>query len=78
MGGLHIALNFLKVMGEHMGGSGLKEMWVESDILGPVPAEQHYNRGIRAHKLSSPALWSLILPGFLQFAQSQFPNYYAN
>jgi hypothetical protein len=34
-----------------MNGSGLYEIWVESDLLGPIVAEQvlsgkHYNRGM--------------------------------
>ena len=34
-GGLHIAINFLKVIGDHMNGSGLEEIWVESGLLDP-------------------------------------------
>jgi hypothetical protein len=48
LGGLHIAMNFMKCIGDHMNGSGLHEIWVESDLLGPIAAEQvlygkHYN-----------------------------------
>ena len=33
LGGLHISMNFLKAIGEHMSGSGLKDVWVESNVL---------------------------------------------
>ena len=40
LGGLHIAMNFMKCIGDHMNGSGLHEIWVESDLLGPIATEQ--------------------------------------
>ena len=43
LGGLHIAMNFMKCIGDHMNGSGLHEIWVESDLLGPIAAEQVEN-----------------------------------
>jgi hypothetical protein len=39
MGGLHIAMNFLKCIGDHMSGSGLYELWMECELLGPVAAQ---------------------------------------
>ena len=33
LGGLHISMNFLKVIGKHMSGSGLYETWIESGLL---------------------------------------------
>ena len=36
LGGLHIAMNFLGVIGRHMNQSGLCELWVECDLLGPM------------------------------------------
>ena len=50
MGGLHIAMNFMKCIGDHMRGSGLHELWMECELLGPVAAEnvlggKHYSRG---------------------------------
>ena len=38
LGGLHISMNSLKVIGQHMKCSGLVEVWVESGILGPDSA----------------------------------------
>jgi hypothetical protein len=33
MGGLHIAMNFMKWIGDHMSGSGLYELWMECELL---------------------------------------------
>ena len=58
LGGLHISMNFLKVIGEHMEGSGLAEAWVESGLLAPGPVQlvlggKSYSKGLRAHKLTT-------------------------
>ncbi|XP_063763531.1 uncharacterized protein LOC134880508 [Eleginops maclovinus] len=73
LGGLHIAMNFLKTIGDHMAGSGLAEVWLESGLLGEgavmlVMSGKAYNKGMRAHKLTLQALWQLLLPTFLAFA----------
>jgi hypothetical protein len=62
LGGLHILMNFLKVIGNHMEGSGLSEVWVESGLLAPGLAQlvfngKAYSKGLRAHKLTVQALW---------------------
>lgn len=67
LGGLHISMTFLKVLGQHMSDSGLQQIWEESGILGPNSAEKvmdgkSYAKGIRAHKLTWQALWRLLLP----------------
>ena len=72
MGGLHIAMNFLKTIGDHMEGSGIDSIWVESGLLGQnatyeALSGKHYNRGIRANKITAQALWSLLLPQFMIF-----------
>ena len=63
MGGLHISLTFLKVIGKHIQSAGLLDAWVESRILGPGTAEQiilgkgkSYSKAIRAHKLTIQAM----------------------
>lgn len=38
MGGLHIAMNFMKCIGDHMSGSGLYELWMVCELLGPIAA----------------------------------------
>lgn len=34
LGGFHIMLNFLKVIGQHMMNSGLHDAWLESNLYG--------------------------------------------
>ena len=56
-GGLHVSMNFLKAIGDHMNGSGQAEVWVESGLLGQgtvelVLAGKAYNKAMRAHKLT--------------------------
>jgi hypothetical protein len=34
MGGLHIAMNFMKCIGDHISGAGLYELWMECELLG--------------------------------------------
>ena len=66
LGGLHISMNFLKVLGQHMQDSGLAEIWVESGLFGPgtvnhVLEGKDYNKGVRGHKITVQALWQLLL-----------------
>ena len=70
LGGLHIAMNFLKVIGKHIESSGLLDAWTESNILGPRAAEQvlagkSYSRGMHVHKITLQAMWRLIMPQLL-------------
>ena len=69
LGGLHISMNFLGVIGCHMSDSGLRELWVESDLLGSNAAQQvltgkSYARATRGHKITLQALWQLLTPRF--------------
>lgn len=73
LGGLHIAMNFLKTIGDHMAGCGIAEVWLESGLLGEgavqlVMSGKAYNKAMRAHKLTLQALWQLMLPTLLLFA----------
>lgn len=79
LGGLHTAMNFLKAIGDHMAGSGLAEVWLESGILGEgaiqlVMSGKAYNKAMRAHKLTVQALWRVLLPAFLSFAEELDKN----
>ena len=79
LGGLHIAMNFEKVLGQHMQSSGLLEAWVESSIMGPTSAlqvmdEKHYARAMTAHKLTYQALWRILLPELLNFIEVHDPD----
>lgn len=71
MGGLHIAMNFQKVI-------GLAEIWVESGILGPNSTERamagkDYNRAMRAHQ----ALRQILMPQLLSFTLEKEPDLHA-
>ena len=55
-------MKFLKVLGDHMEGSELSEVWVDSGLLAPGSAQlvfngKSYSKGLRAHKLTVQALW---------------------
>ena len=64
MGGFHIALNFLAVIGKMFEDSGLADLLIESGVYGFNTAsnllkEKSYNPGIRGHKLVMEALMRL-------------------
>ncbi|KAG1649705.1 UPF0764 protein C16orf89 [Nymphon striatum] len=76
LGGLHISMNFLKVLGQHTADSGLDDVWKESALLGPISTEKimmgkSYAKGVRAHKLTWQALWQLLLPQFISFLEEK-------
>ena len=73
LGGLHTAMNFLKAIGDHMAGSGLAEVWLESGMLGEGALQlamsgKAFNKAMRAHKLTLQAMWQILLPKFIRFA----------
>ena len=56
LGGLHIGMNFLDILGCHMDESCLCEFWIECDVLGVDNAQKMmagngYARSMRTHKL---------------------------
>ena len=62
LGGLHIAFNFLKVMGQHMENAGLADLWTESGVYAVNSTEsmlegKAYYRAVRGHLLTYEALW---------------------
>ena len=70
LGGLHVSMNFLKAIGDHVNGSGLDVVWGEMGLLGPgavefVLAGKAYNKAMRARKLTLQALWRLPMPSLL-------------
>ena len=65
LGGFHIILTFLKVIGKRFESSGIVELWSECDVFGPSAGEnalsgKHYNRAVRGVKLTLEALWRLL------------------
>ena len=74
LGGLHTSINFLKAIGDHMTGSGLSDIWLESNLLGEgsiqlVLAGKSYNKAMRAHKLTLQELWEILLTQLLSHAE---------
>ena len=74
LGGLHTSMNFMKAIGQHCEGSGLLELWVESDLLGSKTAERvlagkDYEKGMRAHKITLQAMWSLLMPQLMEYLE---------
>ncbi|KAL2095499.1 hypothetical protein ACEWY4_010218 [Coilia grayii] len=76
MGGLHISLTFLKVIGKHIQSSGLMDAWIESGLFAPGTAEQvilgkgkSYSKAIRAHKITVQAMWRILMPKLMNFIQ---------
>ena len=65
MGGFHIALNYLSLLGKKYANSGLQDLLLESGVYSAGTTSvlmlgKSYNRGIRAHKLSVEALFLLL------------------
>ena len=65
LGGFHIIMNFMKAIGQHLDGSGLKEAWTESSVFGETTAGQMmdgsaYNKAVRGHKIAVEALWRVL------------------
>ena len=76
LGGLHTSMNFMKVIGQHFQGSGLLELWTESDLLGSRTAERvllgkDYEKAMRAHKLTCQAMWELLAPHLIKDLDSR-------
>lgn len=74
LGGLHVSMNFLKILGQHTQDVGLAEVWIESGLMGPNSTEKaltgkSYAKGIRAHKLTVQALWQLLIPQLLEYLE---------
>ena len=71
MGGFHIALNYLGLIGKKYLDSGLDDLVTESGVhaAGTTAAlmkGKSYNRGVRAHKLVSEAMIRLMWSAFVE------------
>ena len=69
MGGFHIPLNYLSLLGKKYANSGLENLLIESGVYAAGTTSvlmlgKSYNRGIRAHKLSMEALFRLLWQAF--------------
>ena len=62
LGGFHIALNFLSLLGKKFHSSGLEDPLIESGVYAAGTTSalmkgKSYNRGIHAHKLAMEAFF---------------------
>ena len=72
MGGFHVALNFLSLIGKKYTNSGLDDLLIESGVYAAGTTSalmkgKSYNRGIRGHKLAMEALFRLLWKSFQQW-----------
>ena len=76
MGGFHIALNFLSLLGKKFGASGLDDLLIKSGVYAAGSTSalmkgKSYNRGIRAHKLCLEVFFRLMWNAFVAWYESQ-------
>ncbi len=79
LGGFHIALNYLAVIGKYFADSGLEDLLIESKTYGSSTASallkgKSYNRGVRAHKLVMEALLRLQWQAFSHWIEDKGVN----
>lgn len=72
LGGFHVALNFLSLLGKKFMNSGLDDLLIESAVYAAgttsvIMKGKSYNRGVRVHKLSMEALYRLMWSAFAQW-----------
>ncbi|XP_061723992.1 uncharacterized protein LOC133530150 [Cydia pomonella] len=64
LGGFHLLMSFMGAIGKIMAGSGLREWWAKIYAIGSLEKMimgHHYERAVRAHMLSSLALFRIII-----------------
>ena len=69
MGGFHLLMMLLGVIGTRFGDAGLRELAIESDAIAEGSIERvlngkNYNRSLRVHKIFDEALMILLLNSF--------------
>ena len=75
MGGLHISTNFMSAVGDHICGSELPQLWVDSGVategqVDKLMKGKDYKAGLRLHKLTWQATWRLLIPEFIDFIKN--------
>ena len=76
MGGFHIILYFLALMGKNYEASGLEDLLIESGAYGSgtvnsIMSQKSYNRCVRAHKLVMEALFPLLWRSFVMWLSNR-------
>ena len=81
LGGFHIVLNFLAVLGKRYQGSGIEDLLIESGTYGPGTVTslmngRSYNRGVRAHNLNMEVLFRLMWQAFIHWLNAESQQYH--
>ncbi|CAH3175616.1 unnamed protein product [Porites evermanni] len=76
MGGFHVVLNFLSLLGKKFADSGLDDLLIESGVYAAGSTSalmkgKSYNRGIRAHKLCLEVFFRLMWDAFILWYESR-------
>ena len=80
IGTFHTICDALAILGKRFGDSGLKDIFIESQIVAEGSISgfidgKHYNRGVRAHKYLYEALMRLAWAEFTKKLESSDPNH---
>ena len=76
MGSFHIACTLLAVIGQRFGDAGLRDLMVESSLVGPSTVNavlhgEHYNRAVRCLKIIFESLFRLLWPLFEEWLEQR-------
>ena len=74
MGSFHIACTLLAVIGQQFGDAGLRDLLLESSLVGPSAVSavlhgKHYNHAVRCHKIIFERLFHLLWPLFEEWLE---------
>ena len=69
LGGFHLLMILLGIMGIRYGDAGLRELAVQSEVVAEGSRERvlngkNYNRAVRLHKVVHEALFRMLLNNF--------------
>ena len=78
---VHTANVFIATIGDHIAGSELPEMWVQSGIITEGSADKilhgkDFKSGMRLHKITVQAAWCILLPQMMSFIEENNPDMY--
>ena len=79
MGGFHLLMMLMGVIGNRFGDAGLKEIAVESDIVAEgsidkVLSGKHYNRAVRLHKITYEGMMQVLVDEYESSLPAEMVN----
>ncbi len=77
IGELHTVMAALRAIGTSIEGSGINDAWIEAGLYGPTTTRQileanHMKRALRAHVITSQALFDLYVSGLVNKYPAEF------